>query len=276
MAWQPTTVLRIIRQFQTSTSPVLVETDAGQGFLKVLGNPEGPQCLVAEYVGTQLAEWFGLPTFDYALIDVTKEDEIPVGNGRADVGPAFITRKEDGDTWSGQAKQLNKLANPDVLPRLVVFDTWTLNCDRYSIKRSDGVARVRKNFRNVFLSTDSDDPGNVALRVMDHTHCFSCGRELSIKLAHLDTIRDPRVFGAFPQFAPYLKRETVSEAASNLLTLDSEWVRAVLAKVPSMWHLDTACRDALRDLIVRRAEFVAGTIEGKLFPQGSLLTDDSE
>ena len=61
-AWRPTTIRRFIESIPTSTNVTRVDTDAGEGFLKPLGNPEGPQVLACDLVGTLLAEWLGLPT----------------------------------------------------------------------------------------------------------------------------------------------------------------------------------------------------------------------
>jgi hypothetical protein len=139
--WNPTTIKRFVKAFPTSACTVLVETDLGKGYLKALGNSEGPYILACERIGTQLAAWLGLPTFDFATIEVTDIDEIPFHNGsKAQVGPAFITRAESGDSWSGDEKQLNRLFNPQDISRLVVFDTWTLNCDRHSWQ-GEGTAR---------------------------------------------------------------------------------------------------------------------------------------
>ena len=98
-----------------------------------MGNPQGPHQLACEYVGTQLAAWFGLPTFDYALMAVDATvDEIPLKDGSfAESGPAFVTRAAAGHPWGGSAEELDALVNPEAVTHLVVFDTWTLNCDRY-------------------------------------------------------------------------------------------------------------------------------------------------
>ena len=86
-----------------------------------MGNHEGLHILACELVATQLARWFGLPTFDFAIIDVTDVDEIPFHDGtNAQVGPAFITRSESGDVWSGDEAQLARLFNPHDISRLVI------------------------------------------------------------------------------------------------------------------------------------------------------------
>jgi hypothetical protein len=151
--WQPTTIKRFIQAFPTSACTALVETDAGMGYLKPMGGPEGPHTLACELVATRLAKWFGLSTLDFAVIPVAPEDEIPFHKGgKAEVGPAFITRAESGEPWSGAPNQLSRLINSQDVSRLVVFDTWTLNCDRYSLPSGDRVGKPRINRNNVFLS----------------------------------------------------------------------------------------------------------------------------
>lgn len=70
--WQPTAIRHHIRSLPTSTGTMLVCTDAGDGYLKAMGNPAGEHALACELVGTQLAAWFGLPVFDFAIIHVTE------------------------------------------------------------------------------------------------------------------------------------------------------------------------------------------------------------
>lgn len=100
MPWQPAIIRHAVQAFPTAASAVLVATDAGQGYLKALGNDGGPHRLAADWVGTQLAQWLGLPVFDFAVIEVLPENEIPFFNGsRALPGPAFITRRDPGMPW---------------------------------------------------------------------------------------------------------------------------------------------------------------------------------
>lgn len=133
MSWRPTTIKRVYRAFPTSACTVLVETDAGPGYLKAIGSAEGPHILACELIGSRLARWLGLPTFEFTVIEVTEFGEIAFHDGRlARVGPAFISLAERGEPWGGSGSQLAKLTNAQDVSRLVVFDTWTLNCDRHS------------------------------------------------------------------------------------------------------------------------------------------------
>jgi hypothetical protein len=193
--WQPGQFRRFEAAFDTSVGTSLVVTDAGRGYLKALGNRQGPHALACEWVGTQLADWLGLQTFDYALLRLQEDDEIPLPRGHmAREGPAFITRAESGSAWGGEASELAAVVNRDDVSGLVVFDTWTRNCDRCPPQD----AGRRPNYDNVFLSADGTSAGQLRLVAMDHTHCFCCGRELDHHVANIDRVQDSRVYGLFP------------------------------------------------------------------------------
>jgi hypothetical protein len=265
--WNPTTIKRFIKAFPTSACTAQVETDAGKGYIKALGGPEGPHTLACEWIATQLAKWFGLSTFDFAIILVTDADEIPFyKGGKAQVGPAFITRAESGEPWSGSEKQLDKLINPQDISRLVVFDTWTLNCDRHSWPADSKIGKPRVKRNNVFLSEEAPER-QLLLKAMDHTHCFTCGRPLSRRLRNIDNIKDSRIFGLFPEFWKYLDRGQIRLAASDLRKINRTDVVRMTKDIPMEWEVTTETLDALTDLVVGRAAYVADSIEGQLWPQ---------
>jgi hypothetical protein len=184
MSWQPKRILRFIEFLPTSTSVVRVETDAGEAFLKVLGNPEGPHVLACEWVGTQLAAWLGLDTLEFAQMQIRPQDELPLINGRTALpGMAFATRLCEGMSWPGDSDTLRHLSNPEDISRLVVLDLWIRNCDRY--RRMP----LRENRDNVFLAKERiDNRLRLRLKAIDHTHAFTCGSTLSGALGMLDSI----------------------------------------------------------------------------------------
>jgi hypothetical protein len=167
--WKPTRLVEVARSADTSTGATELTTDAGRAYIKPMGNRQGPHVLATDWVGTHLAKWFGLSTFDVAIIRVEAKNvfELPRG-ARAEPGPAFVARAEAGDAWGGGSKELETLINPEDISRIVIFDTWTLNCDRYHF---DPNAR-RPNYANVFLSTESVEEGRTRLIAMDHGLCF--------------------------------------------------------------------------------------------------------
>jgi hypothetical protein len=283
MTWQPTTIRRFIKGFPSSARTALVETDVGQAYVKGMGGPEGPHTLASEWVATQLAAWFGLSTFDFAIVLLDKLDEVWFvdrnGNrtGKAVPGPAFITRAESGDTWSGEEKELKKLVNPQDVARLVVFDTWLLNCDRHSLPLAKSVQKPRINRNNVFLSEEAPE-GQLVLKAMDHTHCFTCGAEWTHALAQIDRIRDRRLFGMFPEFRTFIgdDRSVVLQAADKLRALVEADVLAIVQTIPKAWDVKIGVLDALVGFILGRAIFVADAIERMIWPQLDLAYPDDE
>ncbi len=261
--WQPRSILYTIRTLATATATVLVETDQGEGYLKAMGNPEGPHVLACEWVGTQLARRLDLPTFDFALIEVTGEDDIPFANGnKAAPGPAFISRRERGTAWGGK-RSLRKLANPEAITGLVLFDTWTRNCDRHPLDPT----RRKPNRDNVFLSREGATAKRLLLKVMDQGCCFTCGRDLTAHVADISFIMEEGVYGLFSEFWEYLDRERLLAAVQNLRAIRPEEVRSIVESIPAEWDVSRAAREALMELIVRRAAFVSEYIEGWIWPR---------
>jgi hypothetical protein len=244
---------------------MLVHTEVGDGYLKAMGNPAGEHALACELVGTQLAAWFGLPVFDFAIINVTAAVELPFAKGGlATPGPAFITRAEPGEPWGGKDRELKRLANPEDISRLVVFDTWTLNCDRHAPNKSR-----KPNRNNVFLSEEAPK-GELLLRAMDHTHCFAFGSALAKRIAQIDRIRDPNVYGLFPEFRAFLGRAAVGRSVSHLRQANRQLLTEITQSIPPEWDVSQAAREALVDLLLGRASYVADCIIERLWPQQEL------
>src|SRR5258707_4221343 len=116
-AWQPRVVEQVWFSLDTSMGTARVRTDAGDAYLKALGNRQGPHPLACELVATRLAAWFGVSTFDAAVLPLPVDGiDIPFHRGgKAMPGPAFVTRACPGLTWGGGEEQLDRLENPDDL-----------------------------------------------------------------------------------------------------------------------------------------------------------------
>ncbi|MCH7687507.1 MAG: hypothetical protein IH899_12630 [Planctomycetes bacterium] len=265
MTWQPTCITQFVEARKSSTMVVIVQTDAGRGFLKAMGNPEGEAALGCDWVGTQLAKWFGLPTLDQAIVEFDGIPGITLFNGNPAVeGPALVTRAVKGDSWSGTRRQLAKLQNPDDISRLVVFDTWILNRDRHSTNR--------QNRDNVFLSAESKP---LELLAIDHTHCFGMsGGELTERVAHIGNCRDGAVYGLFPEFKRFLDKDVVSQAVEQLGRIDETAVKRIVADIPNQWQVADKAKAALVSFVLQRAVYVADTIFEKLWPQKELEFPD--
>ncbi len=251
--WPPTTFVDFIRGFDTSVGTAEILTDAGPAFIKALGNRGGPHHLASEWVGSNLARWFGLPTFDFAILHLREGDYLPyVRGGQAVPGPAFVTRSEKGATWKGDPKTLKKLTNPRQVAWLVVFDTWVLNWDRHPPDESR-----RPNYDNVFLSQEGVPRRRYLLKAMDHTHCFGCrAGELTKRIDRLDPIRDDRVFGLFPDFKRYVHPEAIEAACRRLGTVTRAVVEPIVAAIPREWEVDAEIRQKLIEQVVQRASYL--------------------
>jgi hypothetical protein len=257
MHWEPQHILQADRAYQTATDTVRVTTDAGPGFLKALGNHGGPHLLAADWIGTKLAAWLGLPTFETAIIEVTDLDEIHFLNGSlAQPGPAFIAREMSGETWGAVKGRLTMLVNPGDVGKLMLFDTWTRNADRYP----PDLTTRKPNYNNLFFSNAGLPDDHWRLIAMDHTHCFTSGRDLDGKLSRIDVVKDERVYGLFPELLPYLVQpDAMNEwnaAVDKLGTLDRAWVRQQIATLPPEWQVEAAGRAALEEFICERANFL--------------------
>ena len=261
--WQPTTFLRFEEALDTSMGTARIVTDAGRAYVKPMGNRQGPHQLACEWVATQLARWFGLPTFEYALMSIDAEvDEIPFfRGGYASSGPAFVTKAAPGHPWGGSQEELGELINPGDVGQLVVFDTWVSNCDRHP---PDLTVR-RPNYDNVFLEhLPGSGNHNVRLVAMDHSHCFTCGRDLDERVPHIQRVKDDRLYGLFPGFVAYVQQEDVEAAVERLKKVDGELVTRTVASIPDAWEVTTKAKFALMDFLVRRAQFVSERILSRI------------
>ena len=260
MNWSPTRLLTVAGSVDTSTGATEVTTDAGRAFIKPMGNRQGPHVLATDWVATHLARWFGLSTFDIAILTLSLEDVFPLSRGHTALpGPAFASRALTGEPWGQSTLQLELLVNPDDISRLVVFDTWTLNCDRYHYDQT-----VRKpNPDNVYLSSDNVDIGKRRLIAMDHGLCFiRSGEDLSPKLAHIDKVKDGNLYGLFPEFRNRLRQSVIDECIKQLRGMKQNTVDAIIDSVPNEWDVSAITRQAWSRLIYERAGFIAENING--------------
>lgn len=266
--WNPTRIIREVKPLATNSGVVVVETDLGEGYLKTLGGSSDPHPLACELVGTMLAAWLGLRTLEYGVIEVDEEFRPTLANGQlAGVGPAFITRAEDGIPWGGKAHDLNALTNPEDVARLIVFDTWTQNCDRY-LPREGGVPRT--NLGNVFLSRDGVGGGRFTLKAIDQGCCFTCDRELTTR--NLSATTDEHIYGFFPGFRVLARRDTALRAVDRLESITPQLIASFVSRIPDGWDVTAPVRGRLCDWIHARAMWVRRIIEREM-PPADLFDD---
>ena len=156
---------------------------------------------------------------------------------------------------------LRQLDNPADITRLVIFDTWTCNPDRYP---PPSVPR-RPRVDNVFLTGEGATPGNVRLIAMDFTECFaSSAKSLMAELAAITTIKNDNVYGLFPEFKPHVKIEHIRESVARLDALDRRVLSDIVRDLPSEWDFSAAGRQRLVDFLEQRARHLVDTIIDRL------------
>lgn len=264
--WNPICVRRVVKAYPTGSEVVEVMTDAGPGFAKFLGGKEGPHVLACEWIGTRLAGLLGLATFECAIFEYDGVPEIELASGnKAQTGPAWITRKEAGFPWSGDADDLKLLANPGDLAGLVVLDTWTLNCDRYC----PAIQPTRINRNNVFFAR-SESGDILTLMAMDHTHILTCGRELTPKLAVIDRVKSEDIYGCFPEFRPLITSVSMHAFCRRMAEISDDAIRQVVAEIPDQWLGDDTLRDILFRFLTGRRDYLAPDLATRIVPQTEL------
>lgn len=268
MPWTPTTIQRWEDARGTSTGVALVVTDEGHAFLKSSCSDEGPHAVAREWVVSSLAKDFGLPVPEFALIEIKADDEVFIYTGakqrKARPGWAFVSRRIAGATqWGGSADELKHLANPDAVARLVVFDTWVRNADRYG----EGMA----NYGNVMLRTEKAKRGTKSwLIALDHTHCCPCpkpGSELKTTISGISNIRNDTVYGLFPAFVSWVREVDVDKALDDLRRVDASRIAQIIDTVPRDWDVSAAVREAWAQFFVDRAAYVADNLKCLLRPK---------
>lgn len=259
--WQPTSIDRVVQSLETSTRCVRTVTDQGTAFIKGQGNPAGAGALAAELVAAELAAWFGLVVPDFAIIQIAGLPIPMVGSGDMLPGPAFASRLLPGGADVGPVA-LSKLAVPADVSRLVLFDTWIRNGDRYPPVGSFN----DPNYDNLFFMPLGHQFRIVAL---DHSHAFvEGGLEDEIGLA---TVRhDARVFGMFPEFKPYMVEEHIVAGAVRLTSVEASFVDEIIASIPGEWGPSASARKKWATMIYERAMNVAALAPALLLEQGQL------
>lgn len=258
--WQPTFVDRVIEIFPTSTRVALVNTDAGFGYMKGMGNPSGNQSLAMELVGSELAANLGLFVPDFAVVDL-QEIEVPMeGGGNLAFGPAFISRQCRCIPSDGTLELVSRLANSDDLALLVMLDTWIRNLDR--CPPADYLDPTPRRDNLCF----SPDGRKLKLMVIDHSHCF-VEEQLELGLEEAGFVEDDRIYGYFPEFEQYISESSLRKAAQAVTAIDAATVAEIVASVPQAWGPTGAIRDLWVDRIVARQARVPALVTDTILPQ---------
>lgn len=257
---QPSEIRREIQLFESSTRPARVATDVGDGFIKGMGNPQGPTSLISELVSAELGTWIGLQIPPFAIISQCDIEIQMIGQNGFIEPPMFFSSAVDGTTRDGGDTFVSRLQNPSDIAKLVVFDTWIRNNDRYI----DG----NPNSDNLIYAPI---PGarKYSLVPIDHSHCF-VDVDFETDLPSQNLVEDDQVYGLYPEFRPFINQETVGQAVETLRGLDRGFVEECINSVPAQWGLSNRASAHLVDLICTRAAFVVDTISDRIVEEPDL------
>lgn len=254
--YQPSEIIREIEKFPSSTCPVRVATDVGEGFVKSLGNPMGEAALISELVAGELGRWLGLKVPPFAIVKQCNIEITMAKNGMTIVPPLFFSYAVDGSPRDGGDTFLSRLRAPEDVSKLVVFDTWIRNLDRFlnGQANSDNLLYIR-----------SPTGRKYELVPIDHSNCF-IGDDATFPAGAVPEIwvTDPNVYGKFPEFDPYIDARTVKAAVQKLASLTRGTVEEVVNSVPPEWGLGQYAANALVELICERATYVVNTLPARL------------
>lgn len=241
--WEPRRLGSVVRVFESSTKAAEVETDDGPAFLKSFGNPQGPEALTSEWLGTLAAEWLGLDVAPMAALNV----EMGWAAMGVPEGPAFVSKKVDGYTWDGLPESLAKVADTRPCTLLVVLDTWILNRDRYSVWPGETISNVR----NVMFRHEKGQH-KPSVMALDQSEAFlRRNARLGPKTFNIDRQRYPQIFGCFPEFLGHWDGATLTQALDTLGSFKRGMLRARASEVPREWTAPDAVEQALEFLELR-------------------------
>lgn len=265
--WNPKSIIQIIRVLGTSTSPVHVETDAGEAILKLPSGCGGPDRLICEFVGTSLARLLDIPTPDFILFRTDPDFvELMLGHdtSMAEEADCFLSRYENGRQMIPGA--VKEIRNKEVLTQLVFLDTWIRNEDRYFKKTDQSSSR---NASNVFLVENGQKKEPYDIKAIDHSEAFKCYDHSLEPEKHFgkQAIEDPRVLGCFSEFVEFLDPNEAYGISCKLSSIGKKDVENILNRIPESWGMADATKDAFCGFILQRAAFVATRLPKKLFPE---------
>ena len=170
------------------------------------GNRQGPHVLATDWVGTHLARWFGLSTFDIAILTLGAATFFRCRGVARHSRGRRSPRSRCGDPWGKSGLQLDVLVNPEDVTRNGRVRYMTLDCDRHH----HDLAVRKANYDNIYLSSEGVEPGKRRLIAMDHGLCFiRSGEDLTPRLANIDKVRDEHVYGLFPENPRKLREDII-------------------------------------------------------------------
>lgn len=259
---QPSQIIRELESLDSSTRPILVKTDCSIGYIKATNNPAGTVALASELLAAELGTWMGLRIPNFAVVRQCEIELTLYGTNVIAEPPFFFSEKIEAEPYTGSDWELELVAPKSDIARLVVFDTWIRNWDRYD-DRDHG-----SNRDNLLMKRDFPQK-RVSMIPIDHSHAFvDVGFDEDLPDENLT--RDAAIFGKFPAFDNFLDESSVYEATNHLNELTREFVEDCVNNIPAEWKPSNQTCSAMIDFLLHRAEFIAQELPQRLLHQPRL------
>ena len=249
------------KRFSSGSQPIIFYDDSDIPWVvKYQNNPQGLRVLVNEWISSPLAKLLGLPTPDVDLIDIPEPlivaNRIPANTSLLNgplmqAGISFGSQFVDPNFCPPQPSHISNLVNADVLPAMVVFDTWVINADRTNNQGNVLVSPVlpigsgQFKFHMIDMGFIHSPHWNVSLltSIRDHPNIYSMNPLLMCYL------QGPLAVARFRHYLDRLEGLNVSE------------IWRIVQSIPPEWKVSDDEMDALYSFLIHRKNLVRSIIQ---------------
>lgn len=244
------------RMHSGRSKPLLFEADDDiLWVVKYKNNPQGLRMLVNEWVASNLTQLLGLPNPGCSLI-MLNEKLLEIANifipgtaTKVQAGLSFGSRYISNADNNPTRYQMGRLDNADMIPGIIVMDTWIDNPDRDD---------RGGNFSNVIVS-----PSSVRSRYT--LHLIDLGKVGSSKWTANELTKRINTFnlrGCNRLFAQLIPGRLAFQPFLDVLeSVSAEEIESVVSTVPDEWNLNQEEAATLVKFLKQRKNLVREIIE---------------
>lgn len=256
--WSPGKLKRLLPAAHRSHAmkPRQAKFERSGAFVKPMYEGVSCDCLVCEYVISLLSAAFRICTPRCGIVKLDRLQARMFGQPTVIEGSAFVSEEVAAGQWNGDGRDLSTIKNLDEISRLIVFDTWVLNRDRFCPSgRPVGINNgPHQNFANVLVAGKRGQRRR--MYAIDHGHAITYGEPIDVSIIADPKIKDSEVLGLFPGFREHVSLESLEQAVEDLKHIDPNLIAKVINLIPADWEFAESQRGFLADFLLLRAQFV--------------------
>ena len=251
----------------TFMKPRHIKCNRGDAYLKPPYTGMCTQFLAMELVFSLLGSAFGLPIPSCGIMKIPALQAKKFSAPPVSEGHGFVSELVNADPWNGDGRDLRSIRNVDDISRLVVYDTWIFNRDRYSaISPLPNRFGPHQNFANVIVSGPLGT--RKRLHSIDFGHAVTYGAPIDATILSDRVVKSKELLGLFDGFKEHIRRDATERAIADMKQLKPDQVRRIVSVVPDEWWLSPNDPRILADFICARADFVSTIIMSVLEQEG--------